>query len=329
LENLFSAWSKFKKGKNTKIDVQEFTLNLEDNLFELHSRLRNNIYQHSHYTPFYICDPKLRHIHKAKVADRVLHNAVVNIIEPIFEKSFIFDSYSSRKDKGTHRAVRRLHKFAWKLSQNNTKTVWVLKCDIKKFFDSVEHKILVNLIKKTIYDKRTVKLIENIISSFCTTERKGIPLGNVTSQLFSNIYLNQLDQYIKRELRVKCYIRYADDFVILSRSSPYLKGLAPKIQEFLQMNLNLQLHSRKVVMKKWSQGTDFLGYISFPYHIVLRTKTKTRILKKIRKRYQELKTGLIDEKSLNQSLQSYFGIFKHCRGYGIIKQIKKMSHKNF
>ena len=134
LENLFLAWSEFQIGKSKKEDVQKFALNLEDNIFALRKELLAEIYQHSNYTSFCICDPKLRHINKASVKDRIMHHATMRIIESLFDKSFIFDSYSSRKNKGTHRAVKRLKKFAWKLSQNNTKTVWVLKCDIKKFF---------------------------------------------------------------------------------------------------------------------------------------------------------------------------------------------------
>lgn len=193
LENLFSAWEEFKKGKEAKPDIQKFAINLEDNIFELRRRLAAGTYRHSNYTAFYICDPKLRHIHKAQVADRILHHAIVKIIEPIFEKTFIFDSYSSRKNKGTHKAIKRLQKFAWKLSRNNTRTVWVLKCDIKKFFDSVDHDILADLIERKVKDQRAAELIKNVINSFQVIAGKGIPLGNVTSQIFSNIYLNELD----------------------------------------------------------------------------------------------------------------------------------------
>lgn len=321
---MFLAWNEFKRGKDKKLDVQKFALNLEDNLFGLYNELKNNVYQHSNYKSFYVRDPKLRHIHKAEIKDRVLHHAVVKIIEPLFEKGFVVDSYSSRKNKGTHRAVRRFQKFAWKLSQNNTKTVWVLKCDVKKFFDTVNHEILINSIKKQIKDKKAIKLIKNIIKSFEIGSEKGIPLGNLTSQLFSNIYLNELDQFIKRNLKIKWYVRYADDFVILSRDKLYLENLVYKINKFLKEKLNLQLHPEKIIIKKWHQGIDFLGYVSFPYYIILRTKTKKRIFKKIIKKRRNLKTGLISQKSFNQTLWSYYGILKHCRGRGVKKKIHKI-----
>ena len=298
---------------------------MEDNIFELHNQLAGNKYRHSNYTSFYLCDPKLRHIHKAEVKDRVLHHAIVKIIEPIFEKTFIHDSYSSRKRKGTHKAIKRLKSFAWRLSQNNTKIVWALKCDIKKFFDSVDHEILINTLKKKINNRETTDLIENIVRSFKTESGKGIPLGNLTSQLFSNICLNEFDQFIKRKLRVRHYVRYADDFVILSRDKTYLENLIFEIGEFLQNNLKLRLHNKKVFIRQWRQGVDFLGYVIYPYHIILRTKTKKRIFKKISiKRYQ-LKNGLITEESFNQTIQSYLGILSHCRGWEIGSEINKIA----
>jgi len=314
LENLFLAWVEFKKGKENKPDVQKFALNLEDNIFDLHQQLKSNTYYHSNYKSFYISDPKLRHIHKAEVVDRVLHHAIVKIIEPIFEKSFIFDSYSNRKNKGTHRAIKRFKNFAWKLSQNNTKNVWVLKCDIKKFFENVNHNILISLIERKISDSQVIKLISKIVYSFKNKNQKGIPLGNLTSQLFSNIYLSELDQFIKRKLKIKYYIRYTDDFVILSRNNKNFCALISKISEFLEIKLDLQIHPQKVMIKKWRQGIDFLGYVDFPYHNILRTTTKNRILKRIKY-------------SNYQSIQSYLGILNHCRSHGIKRKINFLINK--
>lgn len=324
LENLFLAWNEFKKGKENKKDVQRFTLNLEDNIFSLYYKLENDSYRHSHYTSFYISDPKLRHIHKAKVRDRLLHHAIIRIINPIFEKSFIFDSYSSRKNKGTHRAIKRLWSFAWRLSRNNTKTVWVLKCDIKKFFESVDHNILLNLLKKKISDEKTSSLLKEIIRSFNGLSSKGIPLGNLTSQLFSNIYLNEMDQFIKRKLRIKYYIRYADDFVVLSSNELFLKNIIHTLGAFLKEKLDLRLHSRKVIIEKWNRGIDFLGYVSFPYYFALRTKTKKRMLKRTKIKTLAWKSKTLNEKSFNQTLQSYLGILRHCRRYGLLEDIKSV-----
>lgn len=305
-----------------KTDVQEFAHNLEENIFALHHDLKNGRYEHSNYTLFYICDPKLRQIHKATVRDRMVHRAIYRVIEPIFDKSFIFDSYSSRNDKGLHKAVRRLRNFAWRLAKNNTRAVWILKCDIKKFFASVDQHILVRLIGKKIKDAEAMELIKIIIFSFELDGRMAIPLGNITSQLFANIYLSELDQFVKRKLQAKEYIRYADDFVILHSNKIYLYDLASAIGNFLQEKLRLQLHPQKVMIKRWNQGLDFLGYVSLPHHFLLRTRTKRRMFRKLAAKYNALQQKIISEQEFNAILQSYLGILKHCRGYGIYKKLK-------
>ena len=328
LENLFLAWQEFRRGKRNKPDVQKFEYNLEDNIFGLRHELRTKTYRHSHYTSFYIQDPKLRRIHKARVRDRVLHHAVFRILYPIFDPIFISDSYSCRIKKGTHRAVNRLQKFARKVSKNNTKDCFILKCDIKKFFDSVGHDILISLIQKKIQDKNAVWLIEEIIKSFSTQLNKGLPLGNITSQLFANIYLNELDRFIKHKLRIKYYIRYCDDFVILSNGKEYLEELIIEIKNFLNTELKLSLHSDKISIRKYHQGIDFLGYVSFPHHRLLRTKTKRRMFKKMEQRVEELKQGKISDKSFNQSRQSYLGMLKHCKSFKIQKEFKSQFNLN-
>jgi len=322
LENLFLAWQEFRRGKRKKLDVQQFEFNLEDNLFQLHRDLKNKTYQHSHYIPFYIQDPKLRLIHKASVRDRVLHQAVFRTLYPIFEKVFIFDSYSCRLNKGTHRAVNRLEKFCRRLSKNHCKNTFALKCDIKKFFNSVAQDILLKLIKKKIQDKDTVWLLEKIIKSFEGEKSKALPLGNVTSQLFANIYLNELDQFIKHKLKVKYYLRYCDDFVILGENKEYLIKLLPLIDNFLKEKLDLTLHLDKIIIRKHRQGIDFLGYISFPHYRLLRTKTKRRIFRKMEKKNKELQQNKISKESFNHTIQSYLGLLKHCNSFKIQKELK-------
>lgn len=315
------AWWEFRHGKKNKPDVQLFEFNLEDNLFQLRQELKSKIYQHSHYTPFYIQDPKLRRIHKASVRDRTLHHAVFRILYPIFDKEFIFDSYSCRLNKGTHKAVNRLEKFCREPSKNHTENIFALKCDIRKFFDSVNQGILLKLIKKKVQDEKAVWLIEKIIKSFENADAKGLPLGNVTSQLFANIYLNELDQFVKHNLKIKHYLRYCDDFVILGENRDDLTNLIQPINNFLKDKLKLTLHPDKIIIREYHQGIDFLGYIVLPYHRVLRTKTKRRIFRKIRSKNQEFLIGEISEESFNQRLQSYFGVLKHCKGYKIKKKI--------
>lgn len=324
LPGLFSAWNEFRKGKERKLDVQQFFLDLEANIISLYRIIRSGLYKHSNYISFFICDPKLRNIHKAEVTDRVLHHSIVRNIEPFFEKSFIFDSYSSRDGKGTHRAIKRLKNFCLTLTKNKTRTAWALKCDVKKFFDSIDHEILLSLVRKKVKDAKLMDIIEEIVRSYNKEPGKGIPLGNLTSQLFSNVYLSQFDHFVKRELRAKYYVRYADDFILLNDEKEQLEKLLPIINNFLETKLKLHLHPGKVFIRKIHQGIDFLGCIVFPTHIILRTKTKRRIFRKIKARKKELEMGKIDKKSFNQSLQSYFGILTHCRGRGIRKELDEI-----
>ncbi len=273
-KNLFVAWADFKEGKRWKPDVLQFEKSLRHNIFTLCNDLKYKKYKHSEYFSFYIKDPKLRHIHKACVRDRVLHHAVFRILYSIFDKAFIFDSYSCRLGKGTHRAVNRLNEFAKKVGKNNTKNCHILKCDVRKFFDSISHNVLINLIKKKIRDEDTVWLINEIIESYFVAENKGIPLGNITSQLFANIYLNELDKFVKHKLKVRYYIRYCDDFVILSDNTEYLQNLISRTGSFIENNLKLSLHPHKSIIRKYGEGVDFLGYISFPNFIILRLRTQ-------------------------------------------------------
>ncbi len=315
------AWREFKRGKRKKKDVQEFEFNLEDNLFALHEALAAKTYEHSAYESFYVQDPKLRHIHKACVRDRVVHQAVFRILYPIFDAGFIFDSYSCRTGKGTHRAVLRLEMFMRKLSKNYKKPIFALKCDVKKFFDSIDQQILLCLIRNRVRNENMLWLIERIIESFEKERNTGLPLGNVTSQIFANIYLNELDYFVKHALKVKHYIRYCDDFVILSEERKYLEATLSKINNFLIDVLKLSLHGRKIIFRKFTHGIDFLGYVVMPYYRVLRTKTKRRILKKMARRKSELERGEVDVASFNSSLQSYFGVLAHCKGFKIRKKL--------
>ena len=268
-------------------------------MFQLHQELKDKIYRHSPYTAFYITDPKLRHIHKACVRDRILHHAVFRILYPIFDQHFIFDSYSCRLGKGTHWAVTRLKSFCQKLSQNNSRNIFALKCDIKKFFDSVNQEILLDIIEEGISDENTIWLLEKVVRSFEVKSNTGLPIGNVTSQLFANIYLDKLDQFIKHRLKIKNYVRYCDDFVVLGKSLENLYIVADEISDFLERKLKLSFHQDKILFRKYRQGIDFLGYVIRPYCINLRTKTKKRILRRINE----------------NNRASYLGVLKHCNGY--------------
>ena len=287
---------------------------MEDNIFQLRQELQARTYRHSDYTSFYVKDPKLRHIHKACVKDRVLHHAIFRILYPIFDADFIFDSYSCRIRKGTHRAVNRLQEFAMKASKTNTKNCFALKCDIKRFFGSVDQTILLSLIEKKIKNDNAMWLIREIVKSFSTDANKGLPLGNITSQLFANVYLNELDQFVKHKLKVRYYIRYCDDFVIFGEDK-WLEKLIPRLSCFLGEKLKLLLHPNKIEIRKYRQGIDFLGYVSFPNHRILRTKTKKRMFRKMKQKRKELTQDKISRESFNQTLQSYLGMLRHCDSY--------------
>lgn len=322
-ENIFAAWREFQRGKMRKEDVLAFSEHFEEHLLCLHADLVNGRYKHGPYTRFLIHDPKLRNIAKASVRDRVLHHAICRIITPSFDKAFVFDAYSSRKTKGVHRAIERFQSLAQKLSRNNTQTVWALKCDVRKFFDSVGHNRLLELCARRVRDDKVMALLTDILGSFETRPDNGIPLGNLTSQLFANIYLDRLDQYVKRELRVKNYLRYTDDFVLLSRDREELERVLPLMRVFLSRDLGLELHPTKVFFRKWHQGVDFLGYGHFPHYRVLRTKTKKRMIRKLRNQREKFEAGTIDEDGLRQTVASYLGILSHSRNRKLAKQIRR------
>jgi retron-type reverse transcriptase len=281
-ENLLSAWEEFLSGKRAKLDVQEFNLHLMDNIVQLRNEIVKHDYRHGGYRAFRISDPKPRDIHKASVRDRLLHHAIYRILYPFFDRTFIADSYSCRVGKGTHKALNRFRSFAWRVGRNNTRTVWVLKCDIRKFFASIDHGILMEILESRIADSEIIGLLREVIESFSSiSPGVGLPLGNLTSQLLVNVYMNEFDQFIKHELRAAYYIRYADDFVIFSSNRAWLETILPEISNFLINRLRLTLHPKKVSLKTLASGIDFLGWVHFPDHCVLRTATKRRMMKQI------------------------------------------------
>lgn len=327
MESLLDAWDGFKKGKRNKADVQEFEFYLEDNLFKLHRALVNKRYKHGEYTGFYIRDPKVRHIHKAEVRDRIAHHIIFQYINPIFEPTFIPDSYSARISKGTHKGVKRLGIFARKIYQTHGRC-FVLKCDIKKFFPTLDHKILLDIIARRIKDPDVLWLLKVVVQSFSSEfsdgkSIKGAPIGNLTSQLFANIYMNELDQFVKHKLKIQYYIRYTDDFVIVHRDREYLCELKEKIANFLKSELKLSFHPDKISIRKYRQGIDFLGYVSLPKARVLRTKVRRRIFRKLKERVEQFKAGEITEETLLRSFDSYLGVLSHADSYRLEQELRQ------
>ncbi len=326
-ENLFHAWEEFRRGKGSRKDVQAFEWQLEQNILALCRDLRSRTYRHGEYSAFSICDPKQRRIHKAKVRDRILHHAIFKVLNPIFEPTFIAHSYSCRERKGTHRAVDALETWLRKVSKNCRAPCFALKCDIHQFFASVDHAILLSILNRRIKDPDAMWLLKEIIESFRTPgqedERpKGIPIGNLTSQLFANVYLNEFDQFMKHQMHVRHYVRYTDDFVIVDSDKSVLENLIPAMQEFLGGTMNLKLHPRKIILRKFSQGIDFLGYVILPHYRVLRTRTKKRMFRKLKLRVVSFKAGTGSESSVECSLQSYLGVLSHANTEQLSEKLK-------
>jgi len=316
IDNLLLAWREFRKGKRSKADVQVFERNLMDNLISLHQELKEQTYNHGPYKHFKVNDPKPRDIHKASVRDRLIHHAIYRVLYAHFDRKFIADSYSCRLNKGTHRAMNRFRSFARKVSHNHTRTVWVLKCDIKKFFASIDHGILKQILARHISDQDTLWLLSNVIDSFHSAkEGTGLPLGNLTSQLLVNIYMNEFDQHVKHTLKVRHYIRYADDFVVLSHDKLYLQNLFLTLHTFLNDRLKLYTHPDKCFIKTLSSGLDFLGWVHFPDHRVLRTSTKRRMLKKLD--LVDLEVSPPSEAVLN----SYLGLLGWGNGWKLSRRV--------
>ena len=311
IENLLATWARFLPGKRNRLDVLEFQLHLAENLASLQKDLANFTYEHGPYEAFKISDPKPREIHKATVRDRVVHHLIYMVLYPYFEDRFIYDSFSCQKEKGVHLALDRFKKFSRQVSRNNSRTCYVLKCDVKKFFANVDNRVLVKILKRYIADPDFLKLIEKVIASFhAVRPGVGLPLGNLTSQLLVNIYMHEFDMYVKQGLRVKYYVRYADDFVVLAEGRKYLQDLLPKFGEFLQNELKLKLHEQKVYIKTSASGLDFLGWVHFPHHRQIRTTTKRKVIRNL--------SGYPKPETVN----SYRGLLRHGDTYLLQKRLE-------
>jgi len=312
MENLCEAWQEFIRGKRKRKDVQEFMLRLGDEIANLHEDLMSGRYAHGDYQHFRINDPKPRDIHKATVRDRLLHHAIHRKLYPFFAALFVPDSFSCQTGKGLHRALGRFEILARKVSRNDARTCWILKCDIRKFFASIDHGILMETLRGRISNSRLLDLLERVIRSFETRPGKGIPLGNLTSQLFANIYLNELDQFVKHVLHMKYYARYADDFVFMSCDRSELLNCLPRVAAFLSGPLALSPHPDKVFIKTLASGVDFLGWVHFPHHRVPRTKTKRRMANRV------------CQNPNRQSVESYLGLLSHGDAYRISRRLQNL-----
>lgn len=302
-ENLLIAWYEFRVGKTKRPDVQAFEFTLEDSIFELHEELKDGYYKPQAYSQFRINDPKPRLISKAMVRDRLVHHAIYRVLYPLFDQTFIFDSYSCRVGKGTHKAFERLQQQIRVCSKNYTRPCFALKCDIRKFFDTIDHEIVLNLLGRKISDPGLLGLLSEIIGSFEVKPGKGMPIGNLTSQLFANVYMDPLDKFVKHKLKARHYLRYADDFLILANSEAELMGYFVEMWHFLKEELNLELHPNKISIRKLQWGIDFVGYVARPHHAIPRSITVQRMLRNVEK--------IEDSGKLSAILDSYLGYLGH------------------
>ena len=302
-DNIHLAYLKAKKNKRYHHDVLVFLGNLTANLLEIKRELETETYVHSKYHEFIVNESKKRKIRAPAFRDRVMHHALCNIIIPIFEKSFIYNSYACRKEKGSHRAIKKLRCFL--KDKNNT---YCLQCDISKYFDSINHDVLIEIIKKKIGCEKTIRLIIKIIDSFNKDTGVGIPIGNLTSQLFANIYLNELDQFVFRELKQKYYIRYMDDFLLLG-SKKELRNTKLEVEQFLTDKLQLKMNPKKVNIFPCDKGIDFLGYVVFKDYVLLRKKTIKRFIKKTKNR------------GIEEARKVWFAYAKHANSYSLSKKL--------
>lgn len=332
-ENLYLAYQKARKEKTKKQYVLDFEAHLEGNLIRLQKELQTFDYKPNKLKKFIVRDPKTRTIHASAFRDRVVHHALVNILEPIFERIFIQDSYASRKNRGTHLAVNRFIYFIRKVSSNGrfVKGAWnrnsvcgyVLKADIKKYFDYVDHKILLGIIRRKVRDEGVLWLVKVILDNFETSkEEKDMPLGNYTSQFFANVYLNELDYFVKHVLKAKYYIRYVDDFVILHRRKKMLEHYKDRITRYLAC-LEITIHPDKSDILPLRNGITFLGYRIF-YHYRLLRKRNIKHFKKEFEGYLELyKEGFVTKKMLLEQLQGWFGYAQWANTYNLRQQVLK------
>lgn len=320
--NLDYAYHQARKGKRDKRQVMDFEFWAEEELVKLREELASQTYQPGPYHHFYITHPKPRKISAAPFRDRVVHHALCQIIEPIFERRFIFDSYACRVGKGTHRALDRAQEFA-------RHHRYALKCDVKQFFPSIDHAILRDLLAHPIADPDTLWLIDQILNSgagvladvyqmqwypgddlFASLRPRGLPIGNLTSQFWANVYLNQLDQFVKRELKCAAYVRYVDDFVLFADDKSILHEWKSALQDFLAQ-LRLTMHERKSVVFPVADGFGFLGFRVYPHQRRLKRENARAFMRRLRLLQRQYAAGAIPIDRVHQSTQAWIAHAAH------------------
>lgn len=350
-ENLELAFRNARKGKAKKDYVIEFEANLEENLRRLKEELENLAYSPAPMDTFIICDPKTRRISASHFRDRVVHHALINVIGPIFESSFIHDSFANQKGKGTHSAILRFEKFmrkvspSWKPRTGNRKqkTVrppqrgnrnavvgYALKADIRHYFDTVDQGILLQIIQRRIKDRHVLWLIGKILENHkCAVAGKGMALGNLTSQYFANVYLNELDYFVKHDLKAECYIRYVDDFVILHRNREVLETWGQEIDRFLKENLKIELHPEKTAVVPLWNGITLLGFRVFRHCRLLKKSNARRIWGRLERFKEKCDAGEMSRKDVVRSLNGWLAYAKFANSYNLRKKVAARFNRLF
>lgn len=314
IENLRLADEKARKGKLRSYGVRRHDRRRDLNIQELHKKLMSGTFVTSKYEIFTLkCDNgKEREIYRLPYyPDRIVHHAIMNVLEPIWVRTFTADTYSCIKKRGIHAAVKKLQRT---LKRNPHETRYCLKIDVRKFYPNIDHEVLKSIVRRKIKDQRLLTLLDSIIAS-----APGVPIGNYLSQYFANLYLSYFDHFIKEGLRAKFYFRYADDIVILSNSKKQLRAHLIAIQECLQAELRLEVKSNYQIFPVASRGIDFLGYVLYHTHTLLRKSIKQRFCRKVAK----LNKLEIAEKKYKQKVCSWWGWAKHCDSRHLIKKLTK------
>ncbi|MEO5358732.1 MAG: reverse transcriptase domain-containing protein [Nitrospirae bacterium YQR-1] len=311
--NLYIAFKKAFKGTNRTEECLAFHFNMEKELLQLQKELKEKSYKPGEYKNFKIYEPKERIISVALFRDRVVHHAIVNIMEPVYEKVFIYNSYATRKNKGTHKAILKAQIF---IRTNK----WFLKADIRKYFESVNHDILIDIIKQKIKDKDTLELLETIIRNG-GVDGRGLPIGNLTSQFLANVYLNPFDYFIKEELGIKQYVRYMDDFVVFSDSKEFLKDIRREMESYLDRRLKLGLKYNALIINQRLNGLSFLGARIFPNILKIKKESLKRCMSKLNQKTREWENGILPDERFIMSVSSINGYLSFFNSYMLRKSI--------
>jgi len=302
-ENLYTAFRLARKGSGKTAYTCRFFYHLEPEIIRLQKELADGTYRPGAYRYFTICDPKERVIAVAPFRDRIVHHAIVRILIPIYERVFIHDSYATRPFKGTHAAIKRAQKFV-------RRWPWYLKLDVEKYFDNVDHNILMASLKRKIKDRELLELLNRIVRN-TPIYGKGLPIGNLTSQFLANVYLDPLDHEIKDHIGVRGYLRYMDDFVLFGHTKKELSGLKINIEKFLGDRLSLTLKSNATCLNRSTHGLSFVGMRIFPRIIRIKSENRRRSLKRMRQKFEAWANGVIDEEALTQSVVSIIGHMRY------------------